>query len=100
MKIDKNWTSKYLRVSNNQIHDLKFCRSGDECVVALCDQWYLDYGETEWRKKTEECLTKVQHRMILGQEIIRIFIHFAHSIYSVSVITTKFVGISTLLLIG
>ena len=42
----------------------KICRSGDECVVALCDQWYLDYGETEWRKKTEECLTKVQHRMI------------------------------------
>ena len=36
----------------------------------------------------------------LGQEMIRIFIHFAHSIYSVSVITTKFVGISTLLLIG
>ena len=20
-------------------------RSGDECVVSLCDQWYLDYGE-------------------------------------------------------
>ena len=34
-------------------------RSGDECVVALCDQWYLDYGEKEWRKKTEECLTNV-----------------------------------------
>ena len=68
-------------------------------MVALCDQWYLDYGETEWRKKTEECLTKVQHHD-LGQEMIRIFIHFAHSIYSVSVITTKFVGISTLLLIG
>ncbi|KAF8469119.1 leucyl-tRNA synthetase [Kalaharituber pfeilii] len=28
-------------------------RSGDPCVVALCDQWYLDYGETEWRKATE-----------------------------------------------
>lgn len=26
-------------------------RSGDECVVNLCDQWYLDYGETEWRKQ-------------------------------------------------
>lgn len=20
-------------------------RSGEECVVALCDQWYLDYGK-------------------------------------------------------
>lgn len=29
-------------------------RSGDDCVVALCDQWYLDYGEEEWRKQTEE----------------------------------------------
>jgi len=31
-------------------------RAGDECVVAICDQWYLDYGEPEWRKKIEECL--------------------------------------------
>jgi leucyl-tRNA synthetase len=29
-------------------------RSGDECIVALCDQWYLDYGEAEWKKKTEK----------------------------------------------
>lgn len=26
-------------------------RSGDECVVALCDQWYLDYGEETWKKQ-------------------------------------------------
>lgn len=24
-------------------------RSADECVVALCDQWYLDYGEPGWQ---------------------------------------------------
>ncbi|KAJ4307264.1 cytosolic leucyl tRNA synthetase [Collariella sp. IMI 366227] len=24
-------------------------RSGDECTVALMDQWYLDYGEENWR---------------------------------------------------
>ncbi|XP_068702613.1 leucine--tRNA ligase, cytoplasmic-like [Montipora foliosa] len=24
-------------------------RSADECVVALCDQWYLDYGEESWK---------------------------------------------------
>ena len=23
-------------------------RSGDECVVALTDQWYLNYGEPSW----------------------------------------------------
>uniref|UniRef100_A0AC35U8P0 Leucine--tRNA ligase n=1 Tax=Rhabditophanes sp. KR3021 TaxID=114890 RepID=A0AC35U8P0_9BILA len=31
-------------------------RSGDECVVALCDQWYLNYGDEEWKAKTKECL--------------------------------------------
>lgn len=24
-------------------------RSGEECVVALCDQWCLKYGEAEWK---------------------------------------------------
>ncbi|KAL6513845.1 hypothetical protein OROHE_019301 [Orobanche hederae] len=34
-------------------------RSGDECVVALTDQWYLTYGESSWRKDTEECLANM-----------------------------------------
>jgi leucyl-tRNA synthetase len=25
-------------------------RSGDECIVALTDQWYLAYGDAEWQK--------------------------------------------------
>ena len=31
-------------------------RSGDECVVALCDQWYLDYGNEEWKAQATEVL--------------------------------------------
>lgn len=31
-------------------------RSGDECVIALCDQWYLDYGESEWKAAAELAL--------------------------------------------
>ncbi|KAF9453511.1 leucyl-tRNA synthetase [Macrolepiota fuliginosa MF-IS2] len=31
-------------------------RSADECVVALMDQWYLDYGEETWRRQTEKLL--------------------------------------------
>jgi len=31
-------------------------RSGEECVVALCDQWYLDYGEEEWRAKAAKAV--------------------------------------------
>lgn len=27
-------------------------RSGDECVVALTDQWFLTYGEEQWRDRT------------------------------------------------
>jgi leucyl-tRNA synthetase len=35
-------------------------RSGDECVVALTDQWYLDYGEADWRALTQRCLAGMQ----------------------------------------
>ncbi|MEE6479503.1 hypothetical protein FKM82_012270 [Ascaphus truei] len=35
-------------------------RSADECVVAHCDQWYLDYGEVNWKKQTIECLKNLE----------------------------------------
>lgn len=35
-------------------------RSGDECVVALTDQWYITYGEQEWREATQRCLEKME----------------------------------------
>ncbi len=28
-------------------------RSGDDCVVALTDQWYIIYGEPEWEAATQ-----------------------------------------------
>ncbi|XP_067042289.1 leucine--tRNA ligase, cytoplasmic-like isoform X1 [Acropora muricata] len=31
-------------------------RSADECVVALCDQWYLDYGDESWKNLAREAL--------------------------------------------
>lgn len=31
--------------------DKVMSRSGDDCVVALTDQWYLTYGEKEWREQ-------------------------------------------------
>ena len=34
-------------------------RSGDECVVALTDQWFLTYGEEAWRSRTECVLCAV-----------------------------------------
>ncbi|ORZ16903.1 leucyl-tRNA synthetase [Absidia repens] len=44
----------------NEPEGLVMSRSGDECVVALMDQWYLDYGESEWRAQTEECLAGME----------------------------------------
>ncbi|KAL7748413.1 cytosolic leucyl tRNA synthetase [Sorochytrium milnesiophthora] len=35
-------------------------RSGDECVVNLCDQWYLDYGEEQWKEQTAKLLAKME----------------------------------------
>lgn len=35
-------------------------RSGDMCVVALCNQWYLTYGEEKWQRQTGEHLKKME----------------------------------------
>ncbi|EDO17141.1 hypothetical protein Kpol_1072p11 [Vanderwaltozyma polyspora DSM 70294] len=35
-------------------------RSGDECIVSLEDQWYLDYGEESWKLQAVECLESMQ----------------------------------------
>ena len=34
-------------------------RSGDECIVALTDQWYITYGEEDWKRTTEVCLSRM-----------------------------------------
>ncbi|KAJ3589814.1 hypothetical protein NHX12_010655 [Muraenolepis orangiensis] len=35
-------------------------RSGDQCVVALCDQWYLDYGDVEWKGQANQALKSLE----------------------------------------
>ncbi|KAJ2758413.1 cytosolic leucyl tRNA synthetase, partial [Coemansia sp. BCRC 34490] len=35
-------------------------RSADDCVVALCDQWYFDYGESVWKAAAEKCLASME----------------------------------------
>jgi len=34
-------------------------RSGDVCVVALADQWFIDYGEASWKKELEEHMSSM-----------------------------------------
>lgn len=38
---------------------LVMSRSGDECVVALCDQWYLKYGESQWKQQAQQALSNL-----------------------------------------
>ncbi|KAK9459301.1 uncharacterized protein V1516DRAFT_679531 [Lipomyces oligophaga] len=40
----------------NEPEGLVMSRSGDECVVSLEDQWYMDYGEESWKNETSELL--------------------------------------------
>ncbi|CAI8050221.1 Leucine--tRNA ligase, cytoplasmic, partial [Geodia barretti] len=35
-------------------------RSGDQCVVALTNQWYLDYGEPGWKETVRNVLKGVR----------------------------------------
>ncbi|CAF2869864.1 unnamed protein product [Rotaria sp. Silwood2] len=34
-------------------------RSNDECVVALVDQWFLDYGNEKWKEEVKHALEKM-----------------------------------------
>ncbi|CEP60142.1 leucine--tRNA ligase CDC60 LALA0_S01e03972g [Lachancea lanzarotensis] len=44
----------------NEPESLVVSRSGDDCVVSLEDQWYVDYGEEEWKKQALDCLDHMQ----------------------------------------
>jgi hypothetical protein len=58
-------------------------RSGDECVVALTDQWYLEYGEEQWRARATSvrvharvaqavgmlALVRARHARALGRRV-------------------------------
>ncbi|CAL1280646.1 unnamed protein product [Larinioides sclopetarius] len=45
-------------------------RSGDECVVALCDQWYLNYGEPSWKSQALDALKNMN---LFHEEVRRNF---------------------------
>ncbi|KAH7279053.1 hypothetical protein KP509_37G003200 [Ceratopteris richardii] len=47
-------------------------RSGEECVVALTDQWYVLYGEDEWKANAEECLADME---LYHEETKHVFEH-------------------------
>jgi leucyl-tRNA synthetase len=46
-------------------------RSNDECVVALCDQWYMDYGEPSWKAQAEKLVRQMN---TFADEILNAFV--------------------------
>ena len=46
-----------LAFAYSEPENMVMSRSADECVVALCDQWYLDYGQPQWLAKAEKCVS-------------------------------------------
>lgn len=58
-KVRDDMIAESLAFVYNEPEGRVISRSGDECCVALCDQWYMDYGEEEWKKETESLLEKM-----------------------------------------
>ncbi|ODQ82527.1 hypothetical protein BABINDRAFT_169801 [Babjeviella inositovora NRRL Y-12698] len=40
----------------NEPEGVVISRSGDDCIVSLEDQWFIDYGEDQWKSQALECL--------------------------------------------
>ncbi|EIN05837.1 leucyl-tRNA synthetase [Punctularia strigosozonata HHB-11173 SS5] len=59
-KVRESMIAQGLAFAYAEPEGLVISRSADECVVALMDQWYLDYGETEWRKQAEKLVARME----------------------------------------
>ena len=50
------------------------CRCGTRCYIKILkDQWFLDYGNLEWKEKTQECLKQME---IVPSELKQNFSYF------------------------
>ena len=56
--------------------DVVISRSGDECVVALTDQWYIDYGESHWRAQVEKYVYFIYYFFIFFYYLFVLFNYF------------------------
>lgn len=66
-KVRKSMIEAGLAFAYAEPEGLVISRSGEECVVALMDQWYLDYGEATWRAQAEKCVHDRSHLTTLRQ---------------------------------
>ena len=57
-KVKEDMIAGEVAFAYSEPENLVMSRSADECIVALCDQWYLDYGEAGWRAKAEQSVVR------------------------------------------
>lgn len=53
-KVRESMIAQGVAIAYAEPEGLVISRSSDECVVALMDQWYLDYGEPSWKAEAEK----------------------------------------------
>ncbi|WFC95607.1 leucine--tRNA ligase [Malassezia brasiliensis] len=58
-KVQRDLIAEHLAFAYAEPEGRIVSRSGDDCVVALCDQWYLDYGEPSWKAQAEKLLAQM-----------------------------------------
>ncbi|GJF00478.1 leucine-tRNA ligase [Phanerochaete sordida] len=59
-KVRESMIAQNLAIAYAEPEGLVVSRSSDECVVALMDQWYLDYGEPSWKAQAEKLVAKME----------------------------------------
>ena len=63
-KVRDSMIAKGVGLAYAEPEGLIISRSADECVVALMDQWYLDYGEPKWRSQAERYWISLQFQSL------------------------------------
>ncbi len=64
---EKKYSDVLLELTNSPVK----CRCGTECVVKiLSNQWFLNYGDKQWKDKANKCLDEMS---ILPPEIVNEF---------------------------
>lgn len=44
-----------------ELSDRVYCRCGERCVVKILEnQWFIDYGNSQWKKEVHECLNSMR----------------------------------------
>jgi leucyl-tRNA synthetase len=66
--LEANFAERYFEPES-----IVMSRSGGECVVAFLDQWYLKYGEEEWKKLVKEHISSPENFSAYTPAALKVF---------------------------